>query len=105
MSIKLFIILFKSVLKPIQWPLPGEPYCEFCQLRKTEKMEVLRENLSFLAEPEAIEEKAETKAEFHFRKLIEIYHYRDLDSHLSESSDNLDNLENFSTQLIIGNYA
>ena len=32
----------------LSWPLPKEPYCEFCQLQDVEDLAILTDNLSFL---------------------------------------------------------
>ena len=36
------------VQNPITWPLPDEPYCEFCRLQDIRDLEVLTDNMSFL---------------------------------------------------------
>ena len=38
------------VQNPITWPLPDEPYCEFCRLQDIRDLEVLTDNMSFLEE-------------------------------------------------------
>ena len=45
------------VQKPITWPLPDEPYCEFCQLRDIQDLELLTDNMSFLEDDGATEVK------------------------------------------------
>ena len=55
------MIYFKMVQQvPLPWPLPEEPYCEFCRLQDIDDLAVLTDNLSFLEDDKASEETKKT---------------------------------------------
>ena len=69
---------FQLVHETLPWPLPKEPYCEFCRLQDLDDLATLTDNLSFLDEEKATEDKEKA-----VRNLLD------------DSSDSSDNPEDF----------